>query len=42
MVAMFVAGEAQEAKIEVGAVLAGHKFMLRQFSYAGVTSSLSN
>jgi hypothetical protein len=31
MMAMFVAGEAQEAKVEVRAVLACHKFMLRQF-----------
>lgn len=31
MMAMFVTGKAQEAKVEVGAVLASDKFMLRQF-----------
>jgi hypothetical protein len=31
VMAMFVTGEAQEAKVEVRAILASDKFMLRQF-----------
>jgi hypothetical protein len=33
--AMFVTGEAQEAQVEVRAVLASHKFMLWQFWFRG-------